>query len=377
MPRLLILCEYPTLLGGERSMLATMPAVAAAGFDVHIAAPPAGPLSDQLLSRGISHIPWPTHDDDGRRFSLADLRGSLADVIQSVQPDLVHANSLSSARIAGPTAIECNVRSVGYLRDIIKLNGQAISDLNCLDCIIAVSHATRDFHVAQGLTAEICVVIKNGVDLTEFRPRTPTGYLHRELKLPASTRFVAVVGQLGLRKATDVALAAAREVGHEFPALHWLIVGERTSHKDESREFEANLRAMAAKKPLAGHVHFLGSRTDVTQLLPECDLLVHPARQEPLGRVLLEAAASGLAIIATNVGGTPEIFPRDSAAAILVPPVDSRAIAGAVSELLNNDTQRKRLGVAARHRAESAFDIHIATSRLIEQYHLVLAQSRS
>ena len=132
-----------------------------------------------------------------------------------------------------------------------------------------------------------CVVLNNGVDLDEFQPRPPTGYLHRELDLPASARLIAVIGQLGLRKGTDVALAAALQIADNAPDVHWLIVGERTSNKAESHEFEALLRSIAAEQPLAGRVHFLGSRSDVAQLLNECTLLVHAARQEPLGRVLL------------------------------------------------------------------------------------------
>lgn len=170
-----------------------------------------------------------------------------------------------------------------------------------------------------------------------------------------------------------MALAAALQIADRFPDVHWLIVGERTSNKDESREFEELLQSIAGDEPLAGHVHFLGSRADVPNVLAECDLLVHAARQEPLGRVLLEAAASGLAIVATDVGGTREIFPRDADAAILVPPDNRSALAEALGDLLQDDHRRKALGVAARQRAESAFDIRNAVTRLIEQYHSVLA----
>src|SRR6185436_4846008 len=138
MARVLILCEYPTLLGGERSMLATLPAVAAAGFDVHIAAPPAGPLAAELKSRDIAHVAWQTHDERCQRFPLDHLRSTLAEVIHQGQPDLVHANSLSTARISGPVARLGDVRSVGHLRDILKLAPQAIADLNSHDRIIAV-----------------------------------------------------------------------------------------------------------------------------------------------------------------------------------------------------------------------------------------------
>jgi glycosyltransferase involved in cell wall biosynthesis len=137
-------------------------------------------------------------------------------------------------------------------------------------------------------------------------------------------------------------------------------------------KFQESLRSIATHAPLAGRVHFLGTRTDVPTLLAECDLLVHAARQEPLGRVLLEAAASGLAIVASDVGGTGEIFPAEGEAAVLVPADDCRALADAIRRLLQDDRHRKAIGAAARQRAESAFDIRHSAANLIEQYRTVL-----
>jgi glycosyltransferase involved in cell wall biosynthesis len=107
-------------------------------------------------------------------------------------------------------------------------------------------------------------------------------------------------------------------------------------------------------------------------LLNECALLVHGARQEPLGRVLLEAAASGVAVVVTDVGGTREIFPTELGGAILVPPDDDRALAAAMLALLRNEPRRQSLAQAARRRAEEAFDIRRAVQRLIEQYRELL-----
>lgn len=372
MPRLLILCEYPTLLGGERSMLATLPTIAAAGFDIAVAAPAVGSLATTLKECGVAHIPWQTHDKSGERLSLDRLRGGLDDVLQRSRPDLLHANSLSAARIAGPVADERGVRSLGHLRDIIKMSRQAIYDLNQHTRLVAVSHATRDYHATQGLDAAKCVVLHNGVDLGEFQPRTPSGYLHRELNLPAAARLIAVIGQLGLRKGTEIALAAAARIAESKPDVHWLLVGERTSNKAESLDFEAQLHASAAESPLAGRVHFLGGRPGVPQLLNECMLLVHAARQEPLGRVLLEAAACGLAVVATDVGGTREIFPPESNAGLLVRPDNPEELADAVLALLVDDDRRYAIGAAARRRAEQAFDIRIAAARLTDLYRSIL-----
>ena len=84
---------------------------------------------------------------------------------------------------------------------------------------------------------------------------------------------------------------------------------------------------------------------------------MHPARQEPLGRVLLEAAAAGVAVVATDVGGTPEIFPPDSESARLVPPDDAAALAAAMLELLDDEALRAgcRLPPAAARKRISTF----------------------
>jgi glycosyltransferase involved in cell wall biosynthesis len=372
--RLLILCEYPTLLGGERSMLATLPAVRAAGFEVHVAGPPEGPLAEALANAGEYHQVWQTRDRHGARLPLGVLRRDLADALRQLQPALLHANSLSTSRIAGPLAIECGIPSIGHLRDIARLSPQAIADINRHRRILAVSGTCREFHVAQGIDAARCAVVYNGVDLELFCPRPATGALHKQLGIPAESRLVATIGQLGLRKGTEVLLSAALQVSSEASDVHWLLVGERTSNKRESYEFETLLHSIARQGPLAGRVHFLGSRSDVPRLLNECTLVAHAARQEPLGRVLLEAAASGLAIVATDVGGTREIFPAEQDGAVLVPPGDHQALASAVLALLSDHGRRQSLGCAGRRRIEAAFGIREASARLLDEYRLVLDQ---
>lgn len=336
-------------------MLSTLGAVRAAGFDVSIAAPAAGPLAEEIRRVGAVWVDWPARDE-------------LPRIIDRLFPHLIHANSLSTTRSSGPSVAAAGVPSIGYLRDIVKLSQQAVADVNCHRQLVAVSEATRKYHIEQGIEPERCAVVYNGIDLDEFRPLPATGYLHAELGIAPGTPLVATIGQLGLRKGMDVALTAARRV----PGIHWLVVGERTSAKQESREFERRLHKVAAEPALAGRVHFLGTRTDVPQLLAECTLLVHAARQEPLGRVLLEAAACGLPVVATDVGGTREIFPSAADGALLVSADDPDAIAAAANELLGSPWRRRELAAAARARAESAFDVRNAAGRLIDLYQGVL-----
>jgi len=371
MPRLLILCEYPTLNGGERSMLATLPGVQAAGFDVAVAAPPAGPLADAVRRREVDLLPFDVDDPSCKQPPLAARREALAELLRRRRPDLLHANSLSMGRLSGPVARELEIPSLAHLRDVLKLSRRAIGDLNAHTRLLAVSAATRDFLVAEGLDASKTRVLFNGVDLSEFRPRAPTGYLHDELRLAPEAKLLGTIGQIGLRKGQDMLARAAAVVAGQRDDAQFLIVGERFSEKEESRRFEAELRR-AARGMLAGRLHLLGRREDVPRLLNELTLLVHPARQEPLGRVLLEAAASGTPTVATDVGGTREVFPPGSGAAVLVPPDDTDALGAAILELLDDAPRRRALGRAARQRAEEAFDARKTTAGLLVHYGEVL-----
>ena len=127
-----------------------------------------------------------------------------------------------------------------------------------------------------------------------------------------------------------------------------------------------------AHTTLSGRLFFLGTRDDVARILPELTLLIHPARQEPLGRVLLEAAAAGRPIVATDVGGTPEIFPPESDAAMLVPPDDPAGMARAIGDLLRDPFRRMQLGANARKRIEARFELERAAAGLLSHYDSVL-----
>ncbi|HUT90627.1 MAG TPA: glycosyltransferase family 4 protein [Thermoguttaceae bacterium] len=373
MPNVLLLCEYPTISGGERSMLTTLDGIRAAGIETAVIAPPEGSLAEALAAKGVEVLPFVFRDAAGNRFPQDRLRAELAHLLGRRRPDLLHANSLAMGRLSGPVAADFELPSIAHLRDIVRLSARAVADLNRHSRLLAVSAATRAFHVAQGVAAEKTDVLYNGVDLNRFQPRPRCGYLHRELGLAPEADLVGTIGQICLRKGQDVLVHAAAILAEKLPNVHFVIVGERWSDKPESRQFEQALRDAATDK-LAGRLHFLGLRNDVDRVLNELSLLVHPARQEPLGRVLLEAAASGVAVVATDVGGTREIFPPDCKAARLVPPDDPDAMAAAVLELMGDEGLRASLAAAARRRAETAFDAERTTAALVEHYGEVLGK---
>jgi len=371
MPRVLILCEHPTLLGGERSLLAVLEDVVHGGFQTSIMAPPEGPLARACMEAGLDVLPFQSLDYQGCRLPQSRRREFLAVQLAHVRPDVLHANSLAMARLAGPVAAALGIPSLGHLRDIVRLGRRAIGDVNQNTRLVAVSEATRRFHLAAGVSSDKTHVLYNGVDLARFAPRPASGWLHQTLGIPRAAPLVGTIGQIGPRKGQDVLARAIELLDETHPDAHFLIVGRRWSDKEESRCFEQALHE--ASRRSAGRLHLLGERDDVPRLLGELTLLVHPARQEPLGRVLLAAAAAGVAVVATDVGGTAEIFPPAERAARLVPPDDPAALATAITELLDAPERRRQMAARARRRAETVFDCHRAAAGLLAHYQAVRA----
>ena len=351
MSRVLVVCEYPTVNGGEASLLATLPSLSRTEFRITVACPPGGALADELNARGVSIEPFAEHSGGDRESRRADL----AQIVDRTRPEILHANSLAMGRWTGPLAAEKGIPSICHLRDMLGLSAAAVQALNQHARLLAVSAAVRDYHADQGIRQDLTHVLRNGVDLTRFRPRAPTGWLTRGLGWPSDSIVIGAIGQLVARKGLDVLARAAAIVNDRVPLARYVIVGERYSTKDEAVEHERATRA-AFEAAVGDRVRFLGRHSAIHELLPELTMLVHPARQEPLGRVLLEAAAAGLPIVATSVGGTPEIFHPESDAAILVPPGDPVELADAIERLAMDGALRAGLGQNARERMLEEFD---------------------
>lgn len=375
MPRVCWIFEFPTQNGGENSLLSCLGAIRRAGFEPVALAPASGRMAETLRLHEVEVLdfqPRPPQPGSATatpvRRGTDALRTELAERLRELAPDLVHANSLATSRLVAPVTQELGLPALGHLRDIVKLSAAAIADLNRLDRVLAVSAATRDYHIVQGLNAERVHVQYNGVDLESFRPQASTRWLQRALGIPDGTEFIGAVGQLVMRKGHDVFLQAAAAVADELPNAHFVLIGERYSGKAEAREFLASLATMANTPPLTGRVHFPGYLPEMNRVLPELALLVHTARQEPLGRVLLEAAACGTPVIATDVGGTREIFPAGTHSAVLIPRDDVTALAAALRNIYQNEALRQQLSHNSRRRAENAFNVQAAAAGLVKHY---------
>lgn len=378
MPKVLIFGEYGSLNGGEYSLLATIPFLQQSGWKVSAAVPSHSDFSRLLDQCGVDTLPLWLTGLGGSRLSQEQIRFAIANTIKETQPDLVHANSLSTSRLLGPVAKDLDVPSCGHLRDIIKCSAQAIADINSLDQIIAVSQATANFHISHGLDPSKVRVVYNGVDTAKFSPQKtspPDGTtipIREELQLDSSSFLVLFVGQIGMRKGVSSVLQAMDAPIQKHSQVHLLMVGQRHSQKDEAIQYEKEC-ITEANRIGADRVHWLGRRDDVHQIMQQSNLLIHLPRQEPLGRVLLEAASSGLPIFTTDVGGTREILSRGEFGTfgldrIMVPQRDSFADCFDFDSFLSDPSERDRLSSILRNLAVSHFSDAQAAENLRSVY---------
>lgn len=323
----LVFAEFGTLNGGERSFLSVVPEIARRGWQFVIAAPHPSEFSAACIELGLDVIPFAYREDANRRRPLDPLRADAASLITAQRPNLVHANSLSTARLFAPVAAEQGLPTVGFLRDIMNVSPRVMRDLNRLTRAIAVSQATADHHCQRGLDPARVRVLYNGVDLATFCPLAGSEIPDA----PNRIRKLLFVGQLGMRKGIDLLLQALVRCQDRLPPFELSLAGVRLSQKKEAIEYEQRLRELA--RPLQ-RVRWLGLCNSIASQMRHADLLIHPARQEPLGRVLLEAFASGCPVLATGVGGTPEIFEGLESWDLLAPPDSVDALAERLVRLL-------------------------------------------
>lgn len=353
-------------------MLAVLPQFVGMDFEF-VALVPKGRLSNALEQIGVPTVCFDVRDAEGNRRFDGHVLADFLSAVDRIRPDLLHGNSVSMGRLTGAVAGGSGSPATAHLRDIVGLSKAAVAHLNASAAFIPVSQAVRAFHESQGLDPRLMHVVPNGIDCERFRPRPPAGRLKEALHLPPDSFLIAAIGQICLRKGQDIFAKAAVIAARETPEAQFLLIGERYSAKAESIAYEARLAQEFDDAGLSHRFHRLGFRDDVDGLLNEIDLLVHSARQEPFGRVLLEAAAAGCPIIATNVGGTNEML-VDGESALLIPADDSAITATAMIRLSRDADLRQRLASAARARIVSQFTVERSALALAEVWRQVLQE---
>jgi len=286
-------------------------------------------------------------------------------VIYRHKVDIIHVNSYvpgNYARLAGalmqvPIMIDHwhgFTRFTGKRRRICRLLGR-VTDLS-----MAVSPGVKDYLVEQvGLDPAKVRVVPNGVDFAAIDAARPGPAVRQELGLPEDVPLIGLVGRLDHwgkgHKELFEAMAGLKE---RYPVQALIVGGGRR---------EVEMRELAAGLGLAGQAHFLGQRQDVPDLLKAMDIFVLPSYSEGVSLALLEAMAAGLPVIATAVGGLPEVVDHEKTG-LLIPPRDPEALAGALARLLGDPAWARQLGENARRHVREHFSLERLGREINEIY---------
>ncbi len=282
--------------------------------------------------------------------------GQLYRLLRQQRPAILHTWMFHAnfpgrivGRLAGVPIIITSRRNVeigGANRDRLQRWTAGLDDR-----VIAVCELARQAEIERaGARPAKVVTIYNGLELAEFPQATPeTRQATRQtLGIAEDVLLLGSVGRLHRQKGFTHLLAALPTIKAQFPQVKLLLVGDG--------ELCDALEAQTAELGLQESVIFTGTRTDVPTLLTALDLFVLPSLWEGLPNVILEAMAVGLPVVATAVGGTPELV-VDGSTGCLVPPSNPAALAKAIGDLLAQPAQRQQMGAAGRVRVEQQFTI--------------------
>jgi glycosyltransferase involved in cell wall biosynthesis len=225
------------------------------------------------------------------------------------------------------------------------------------DCTVVNAEMIRRRLVREGWRDEQIAVIPNGVDTRRFQVRSaPTG-LREELGLSPTAPLIGVLARLAPSKGLEVFIEAARLVADRFAEARFLIVGDEGAPNEGAPTggYRQTLERHAERLGLADRVIFTGFRLDVPEVLSELAISVLPSvTGEGLPNSVLESMAAGVAVVATNSGGTKEAI-ADGETGVLVPPTDVSALAQAMARLLADSALREGYGAAGRRRIADRF----------------------
>jgi glycosyltransferase involved in cell wall biosynthesis len=367
--RVLMVVDTLRLGGAERVLASLARAAPAAGFTFSVAAlcAPGGGMSAMT----------PLLKDAGVETSflgltrLADPRAvpRILHAIRSSNCDVVHAHLDEAATLTPPAAMLARRPLVSTLHTVPRpLAGReavkeklAIASASLGKTVIFVSQASLDGFAGVIKRRPNWQVVSNGVDLTEFHPGDDA--MPSDIPVPVGAPIATFVGVLREQKGQSAAVAAWPEVVRRFPDARLLLVG--------TGQLEAQLRSQAAAAGLEDHVIFAGGRSDVPTILRASTLVLLPSEGEALPTVLIEAAGCGRAVVATSVGGVPEVV-VDGQTGLLVPPGDLVALQDAIIRLLGDPALRQALERRARELAVRRFAVDVWASRLRQVYDSVL-----
>ena len=341
-------------------LLPQLEAASKTGESIGISAP--GEFVAELEQRGIRHISLPAST---RGMSLAsDLRamGQLWRILRRERLDILHTHNPKPGvygrilgRLAGVPIVVNTVHGLYATPDsslarkvIIYLLEAIASRFSDAELVQNPEdlELLRRLHITPVYKLEL---LGNGVDLQRFKPeraRSVREKTRRQLGLGQNEIAVGFVGRLVAEKGIPELIEAATILG---PPVRFLVVGPHDPEKDDNLDED-----LLDEGRLAG-VEFLGMRRDIEALYGAFDLFVLPSHREGFPRAAMEAAASGLPVIATDIRGCRQVV-ESEVTGLLVPPRDPERLAAAIWRLASDAELRGRMGETSAHRAKLHFD---------------------
>ncbi len=320
------------------------------------------------LQRGGEHI-GPLRRDGFKTLEFDKKPGinyslpvRLARVLKKDNIDIVHCHNfgglfygLIGARMGNVPCVVYTAHGPGFPH---KWRQSWFQRLAFTDRVIAVSdHVRRDAVEKAGLKEDVVTTIPNGVDLTLYRRPSDDAIQKKkaELGLEGFGPVIGTVARLSPEKDHATLIEAFSRLASIHTKARLVLVGDG--------EMMGELKERATRLGIGLRVDFLGSRSDVTELLPVFDVFALASKEEGLGITIIEAMAEGVPVVGTNVGGIPEII-TDGETGVLVPPGTPDKLAEAIDKLLSNPVEAARLAAAARNTVEIRYDM----CRMIEGY---------
>jgi len=335
--------------GAQESMFNLLSGIDRTRYDVCVVALSNGSSVRRLQRAGISTMVIDEPDD-------AIAVGALAAHLARIQPDVVH-NHMYRAEIVG-TKAALALEAAGYARPYVvstvhSSRVRSIEDRDALraltpsiDRLIAVSESiVRKIADERGSSAPVSLIY-NGVDLERYDHQEPCCTLREEYSMVADAQIVGIVARLEPEKGHATLLEAWPLVLRSCPDAYLLVVGEG-SRCDALRE-------QAESLGVAHRVIFTGRREDVPAVTAALDVAVLPSYREAQGLSILEAMALGRPVVASDVGGIPEMI-VDGVSGLLVPPHEPAPLAAAIVRLLRDHQLADMIGRAGHDLVHGRF----------------------
>lgn len=287
--------------------------------------------------------------------------------------------AVPAAVCAGVPVIIISIRDRGvYLSQMQRRVQVQICKL--ADRILVNADAIRTWLLDQGVSDNKVSILRNGIDMCLYEKGTTTSDIRAELGISPAARLVVMLARLHPQKGIDEILQAAPQIKRRHPDVHIIIVGEKLEYKGgnvfKDSTYQQHLDELTVQLGINDFVFFTGYRTDVPALLRQATLSVLPSHSEGLSNSLIESMAAGLPLVATDVGGNPELV-NDGVNGLLVPVKNVAALAAAINAILDDPGKAARFGEASLRLCRESFSIKNMVTATQQVYLRELNKSHS